>query len=76
MLMQASMLLEQVDWLPSATAVWDSSGLISERSIAGELLYAVFGYEATPSALQLALYLSGLAVMALAWLAPRRLNSA
>ena len=76
MLMQASMLLEQVDWLPSATAVWDSSGLVSERSIAGELLYAVFGYEATPSALQLALYLSGLAVMALAWLAPRRLNSA
>ena len=56
MIMQAAQLLEQVDWLPAGLPIWDSSGLLSERSIAGQLLYAVFGYEATPSSIQVALY--------------------
>ncbi|MDO8860836.1 hypothetical protein Q6D67_03895 [Haliea sp. E1-2-M8] len=56
MVMQATMLLEQVDWLPYQTPMWDSSRFISEQSFLGELLYAVLGYEATPGALQVALY--------------------
>tara|TARA_R110002110_G_scaffold318658_1_gene531488 strand:- start:31560 stop:32348 length:789 start_codon:yes stop_codon:yes gene_type:complete len=62
MVMQATMLLEQVDWLPHQAPLWDSSGLISERSFLGELLYAVLGYEATPGALQVALYGGSLAL--------------
>ena len=60
MVMQSTMLLEQVDWLPSGAPLWDSSGLISEQSIAGELLYAVFGYESTPGAVQAMLYAASL----------------
>ena len=68
MVMQATMLLEQVDWLPSGKAVWDSSFLVAEQSIPGELMYAVFGYESTPSSVQLLLYGAGLVLMACAYL--------
>ena len=67
MVMQATMLLEQVDWLPSAQPLWDSSALVSEQSVTGELLYAVFGYEATPSAVQIGLYVGSLLLMAGSW---------
>ena len=72
MVMQATMLLEQVDWLPAGKSVWDSSALVSEQSITGELLYAVFGYESTPSYLQLALYLASLGLMLAVILLARR----
>jgi high-affinity iron transporter len=65
MVMQASMLLQQVDWLEAGQPLWDSSWLVREESLLGELLYAVFGYEATPSAAQVRLYgLSLLLVLA------------
>ena len=64
MVMQATLLLTQVDLLPAGKPLWNSSALLSEQSIAGELLYAVFGYEATPSALQMGLYLGSLALVA------------
>jgi high-affinity iron transporter len=67
MVMQATLLLEQVDWLPSAQPLWDSSALVSEQSVTGELLYAVFGYEATPSAVQIGLYVGSLLLMAGSW---------
>ena len=67
MIMQATMLLEQVDWLPSGEPLWDSSGLLSEQSVAGELLYAVFGYEATPGAVQVVLYSASLLLMLAVW---------
>ncbi|MEH6610687.1 MAG: FTR1 family protein [Halioglobus sp.] len=72
MVMQATMLLEQVDWLPAGKSVWDSSALVSEQSITGELLYAVFGYESSPSYLQLALYLASLGLMLAVILLARR----
>ena len=75
MVMQAAMLLEQVDWLPAGKVVWDSSGLLAEQSVPGELLYAVFGYEATPSAIQLFLYLISLVAIAASWLLARRYQS-
>ncbi len=72
MVMQASMLLEQVDWLPTGPPVWDSSGLLSEQSLTGQLMYAVFGYESSPGALQVTLYVVSLALLlTTAWLATR-----
>ncbi|MFK8049012.1 MAG: FTR1 family protein [Halioglobus sp.] len=56
MVMQATMLLQQVDWLASSKPLWDSSAFISESSVTGELLYASLGYEATPSGTQVLLY--------------------
>lgn len=60
MLSQATQLLIQADWLPSQQPLWDSSALISERSLVGQLLYAIFGYEATPSLIQVCVHFSGL----------------
>ena len=47
--MQASLLFIQADWLSYNMPVWDSSNIMSETSIIGQIAYAVFGYEATPS---------------------------
>lgn len=62
MVMQGAMLLEQAGWLLNADPVWNSSWLVSEESVTGELLYAVLGYEATPGKVQLGLYLASLAL--------------
>ncbi len=53
---QAALYLIQSGWLPSHDALWDTSQIISERSIVGQLLYALIGYEATPSPLQVLFY--------------------
>ena len=63
MLSQATQLLIQADWLPSQQALWDSSAWISEQSVVGQLLYAVFGYESTPSLIQVLFYTSGLFII-------------
>jgi len=62
MLSQAVLLLIQADWLPSQLPLWDSSGWLSESSVTGQLLYALIGYEATPSALQASFYFGGLSL--------------
>lgn len=54
---QAVMLLNQADWLPWTPQAWDSAALISESGVTGQLLYALVGYEATPSLLQVVIYL-------------------
>lgn len=61
---QAAQLLIQADWLPSQLPLWDSSGWISERSITGWLLYALVGYEATPTAIQAGFHFGGLLLLA------------
>ncbi len=67
MLSQAALQLTQADWIPSTHAIWDTSDWLSETSIAGQSLYAVLGYEATPSAAQLIAYIGGmLLVLAIA----------
>ena len=71
MVMQSTMLLEQVDWLPAGQALWDSSGVINEQSIAGQLLYAVFGYESSPSGIQAVLYGASILVTVAAYLLAR-----
>ena len=59
LLSQAALLLIQADWLPSQLPLWDSSGFIAESSVTGQLLYALLGYEATPTAIQAVCYLGG-----------------
>lgn len=53
---QAAQLLIQADWLPSTPPLWDTSKWIAEDSVVGELLYAVFGYEATPTSTESVIY--------------------
>lgn len=57
---QAALLLSQADWLPSTPALWDSSAWLAEDSLTGQLLYALIGYEATPSSVQVGFYALGL----------------
>ena len=57
---QSVLLLTQADWLPYTPIAWNSSTVMPENSIVGRLLYALIGYEATPSMLQVGLYLLGI----------------
>lgn len=53
---QAALLLIQADWLPAQLPLWDSSSFVSEESVIGQLLYAIIGYEATPTPIQAGIY--------------------
>ena len=57
---QATLLLIQADWLPAQAALWDSSAWVAEDSVTGQLLYALIGYEATPTSIQALAYFGGL----------------
>jgi high-affinity iron transporter len=59
---QATLLLTQADWLPSQLPLWDSSGWLPEPSVPGQLLYALIGYEATPTPIHVAVYLIALLI--------------
>ena len=59
---QASLYLIQSGWLPFTKTLWDSSNIISEQSLLGQLLYAMIGYEATPDGLQVVFYFSTIAI--------------
>lgn len=59
-LMQGLQLLEQVDIIASNSHLWSTSYLISEDSELGYFLTILFGYEATPSAMELAVYISAI----------------
>jgi len=72
MSLQVSLNLIQADWLPSNMPLWDTSSFLSETSILGQLLYALLGYEATPTAIQVELYLATIIVMAVSVLFVRR----
>ena len=60
---QAALYLIQADWLPAQLPLWDTSFLLSEQSLPGQLLYSLIGYEATPTALQVSLYVATLLVI-------------
>ncbi len=58
---QAANFLEQAGVVPAlGRALWDSSRLLSERSIAGQLLHTLVGYDARPSGIQLLFYVATL----------------
>ncbi|WKE65178.1 FTR1 family protein [Gallaecimonas kandeliae] len=56
--------LAQVGWLPSQRPLWNSSALLSERSVPGQLMHILVGYQERPTAVQLAAYLATLASIA------------
>lgn len=62
---QAVRLLIQIDWLPGGPPLWDTSTWIAEGSVTGQLLYALVGYEATPTALEGLFYLAALLLVPL-----------
>jgi high-affinity iron transporter len=53
---QAISYLMQADFIESGYPVWNTNAVINERSIIGQLLYALMGYEATPSFAQVIAY--------------------
>ncbi len=53
---QAMGFLMQADWLESSLPLWNSGRILSERSVVGEILYALMGYEATPTMVQVIIY--------------------
>ena len=65
MISQTIQQLTQADWVISQYPIWDTSTFISEHSVTGQLLYAVIGYEATPTALQATAYVSALFIIIL-----------
>lgn len=62
---QATGLLVQADWISVAGPIWNSSALVAEDSLTGQLLYALIGYEATPSATEAVIYAVSAGVMAI-----------
>jgi high-affinity iron transporter len=73
---QAVVYLMQGGLVESQLPVWDSSGWISETSVTGQLLYALLGYEATPSLKQLVFYGATLVAFLLVIVIPRLLRGA
>lgn len=69
---QATLLLIQADWLPAQAPLWSSSGWLPESSPLGQLLYALIGYEATPSPLVVGVWLASIAIALLVAFACRR----
>jgi high-affinity iron transporter len=66
---QATGLLIQADWISVAGPIWNSSGFIAEDSMPGQLLYALIGYEACTSAIDVSAYVASILIMALSVLA-------
>jgi len=71
MLSQSTLLLMQIDWLTQSPPIWNTSTLVAETSIFGQLLYALVGYEATPSPIQAAAYILGVTLVTGANFMPR-----
>lgn len=72
---QATQLLLQIDWLESAAPVWDSSALLPEHSVIGQLCYAVFGYEATPTGSEVLVYCMTLVAALLTFFLPAKISA-
>lgn len=66
MALQSAAQLTLADWISSTPALWNTARMIPEPSVVGQLLHGMFGYEATPSAAQVASYLAALALVAIA----------
>jgi high-affinity iron transporter len=72
MAVQVVMNLMQAGVIESQLPLWNTSDLIAEASIAGQLLYALIGYEATPTPSQVECY-TAVVVLVLAIAAAREL---
>ena len=72
MVEQATRLLLQADWLPATMPLWDSNGLLQEQSLSGQVAYAIFGYEATPTLVEVWFYFSAIGLILLSLFISRR----
>jgi len=72
---QAANFLVQADILPPLGArLWDTSALLSDRSLFGQTLHALIGYDARPAGIQLAFYFVTVVIIVLGmklWGKPR-----
>ncbi|HUP92359.1 MAG TPA: FTR1 family protein [Solimonas sp.] len=57
---QGAFFLAQAGYLPDPAPLWDSSRLLSQKSLPGQALHALVGYSDRPTAIQLAFYLATL----------------
>jgi high-affinity iron transporter len=71
---QAALYLEQAGWLPSmGSALWNTSGVLSEHSVPGQVLHVLIGYTSRPDAVQLITYIStALLIITAMWLVNRQ----
>ena len=61
---QAAAYLAQAGYLPEfGTSLWDTSSWLPERSLPGQILRALIGYDERPSGIQLAFYLATLGII-------------
>ena len=75
MSIQATVLLIQVDYISASQPLWDSSAIIDESSLPGQLLYALVGYESTPSLPEVGAYIGSLAIVIVAAVLGWRLSA-
>lgn len=62
---QAAAYLVQADWLPPlGREIWDSSALLAEDSLAGQVLHTLVGYVSRPDGVQILFYFVTLIVIA------------
>lgn len=64
--------LEQINWLPSQTPLWDTSFLISNQSEYGHLAAALFGYQANPTSFYILIYCVALGIPVTFYLCSKR----
>ncbi len=62
MMLQATQSLAQVDLVPAAAPLWNTGAFLPEDSVTGQMLYAIFGYESTPTAWEAGMYLVTLVI--------------
>ncbi len=60
--MQVAKQLMQIGWLESGRPIWDTTWLVNERSWFGEMLRALFGYDANPDRTQAMCYFGALVI--------------
>lgn len=61
---QGASFLVQADWLPAlGSNLWDTSFLLSEQSIPGQVLHTLVGYVAQPAGIQVVFYLATILVI-------------
>jgi len=61
---QSARFMIQADMIPSlASPAWDTSGFVANSSLPGKLLQGLVGYDATPAGMQIAFYVTAIAVI-------------
>ncbi len=68
---QATRLLMQADWISAGAPLWNTSAILAEDSLVGQLFYALIGYEATPSATEVIVYVGTIVLVAASFYAGR-----